>query len=378
MSSPAHPRPRLATVTPTCVALSSRPGFASRSESGARGRRCPARPVAFRRERRTDTSATSAAAKNPFSSDDGDQKNQIEATLRWSTVQCEQCSLRSAALFQPTAQGDQSEHSRFGCLPFSARFTGSRGVRCRRLRAKLPRRFRPRPPLRATRSACRTSRRHRGRTRFFCRDSSTAQDRMWQMDALRRLAAGELAEVVGKAALESDEEARRTAARRGSRTKQEQTMPAADRAVLAAYARGVNYYLETHRGQSAAGVHAAELRSASVARARFDSRRACRCIATLTTSWRDEIQKLHMLEKGDRRESRFSVSRAYRRRIRSRDRTRGRFRASTPPRGKPILANDPHLDFAIPSTWYMVHLQRAGPECDRRFAAGRSGGDHRP
>src|SRR5258706_13607740 len=24
--------------------------------------------------------------------------------------------------------------------------------------------------------------------------------------------------------------------------------------------------------------------------------------------------------------------------------------------GKPILANDPHLEFSIPSTWYMVHL----------------------
>ena len=28
--------------------------------------------------------------------------------------------------------------------------------------------------------------------------------------------------------------------------------------------------------------------------------------------------------------------------------------------GKPILANDPHLDFSIPSTWYMVHLRAPG------------------
>ena len=27
---------------------------------------------------------------------------------------------------------------------------------------------------------------------------------------------------------------------------------------------------------------------------------------------------------------------------------------------KPILANDPHLDFAIPSTWYLVHLHAPG------------------
>ena len=44
---------------------------------------------------------------------------------------------------------------------------------------------------------------------LFLQGFVTAQDRMWQMDALRRLAAGELAEVVGKSALESDREARR-------------------------------------------------------------------------------------------------------------------------------------------------------------------------
>jgi penicillin amidase len=28
--------------------------------------------------------------------------------------------------------------------------------------------------------------------------------------------------------------------------------------------------------------------------------------------------------------------------------------------GKPILANDPHLEYAVPATWYMVHLQAPG------------------
>ena len=28
--------------------------------------------------------------------------------------------------------------------------------------------------------------------------------------------------------------------------------------------------------------------------------------------------------------------------------------------GKPILANDPHLEFSIPSPWYLVHLQAPG------------------
>src|SRR5579864_3774532 len=44
---------------------------------------------------------------------------------------------------------------------------------------------------------------------IFLQGYVTAQDRIWQMDALRRLAAGELAEVIGKAALDSDTDARR-------------------------------------------------------------------------------------------------------------------------------------------------------------------------
>ena len=42
----------------------------------------------------------------------------------------------------------------------------------------------------------------------FLQGYATAQDRLWQMDVLRRLAAGELSEVLGPAALELDREAR--------------------------------------------------------------------------------------------------------------------------------------------------------------------------
>ena len=45
----------------------------------------------------------------------------------------------------------------------------------------------------------------------FLQGFTTAQDRMWQMDSLRRIAAGELSEVVGEATLASDQDARRRA-----------------------------------------------------------------------------------------------------------------------------------------------------------------------
>ena len=107
---------------------------------------------------------------------------------------------------------------------------------------------------------------------IFLQGYATAQDRMWQMDALRRLAAGELAEVVGKQALESDQEARRLRLGRIAE-EAEQTMPAADRAMLAAYARGVNYFLETHRGRLPLEFTLLNYRSPPVERARFRPRR---------------------------------------------------------------------------------------------------------
>ena len=65
---------------------------------------------------------------------------------------------------------------------------------------------------------------------------------------LRRLAAGELSEVIGPRALELDREARPLSMRHIAEDHTGRCPPA-DRAVLAAYARGVNYFIETHRGQ---------------------------------------------------------------------------------------------------------------------------------
>lgn len=68
-----------------------------------------------------------------------------------------------------------------------------------------------------------------------------ASDRLWQMDMLRRRASGTLAEVVGDAGLESDILMRRLGTRRGCVSFWNGgDMPAAFRAELEAYAAGVN------------------------------------------------------------------------------------------------------------------------------------------
>lgn len=65
------------------------------------------------------------------------------------------------------------------------------------------------------------------------------QDRFFQMDLSRRLAAGELSELVGRAALAQDESARLFRFRQVAREVVSQAKPD-DRAVIEAYARGVN------------------------------------------------------------------------------------------------------------------------------------------
>src|SRR5579862_8294105 len=104
VSSPAHPRPRLARVTPTWVTLSSRPGFASRPNA-ARAATLPCSANCVKRDRRTDTRATSAAAKKPF--------NVTIAISRISRNDMDVSLQSSSVVLDAAAPGDQSEHSRF-------------------------------------------------------------------------------------------------------------------------------------------------------------------------------------------------------------------------------------------------------------------------
>jgi penicillin G amidase len=74
------------------------------------------------------------------------------------------------------------------------------------------------------------------------------QDRFFEMDLSRRLAAGELAELFGKAALEQDQKARLFRFRSVARAALQQSTPE-QRAVLEAYARGVNAGLASLRAR---------------------------------------------------------------------------------------------------------------------------------
>jgi len=192
---------------------------------------------------------------------------------------------------------------------------------------------------------------------IFLQGFVTAQDRMWQMDAMRRLAAGDLSEIIGPATLELDRDARRLRMRRIAE-EQYKTLPSADRAVLAAYARGVNYFIETHRGRLP--LEFTLLRYDPRPWSSIDSILAgLQMHRNLTTTWKDEIQKQTLLAGGDAAKVNFLFSTRSGREYQPGSNAwavAGKRTAS----GKPILANDPHLDYAEPSTWYQVHLKAPG------------------
>jgi penicillin amidase len=72
-----------------------------------------------------------------------------------------------------------------------------------------------------------------------------AQDRLWQMDLLRRAGRGQLSEVLGSATIEIDKDFRRLNFSRAAQRDLDQMNPES-RKMLEAYARGVNQYVKEH------------------------------------------------------------------------------------------------------------------------------------
>jgi len=81
---------------------------------------------------------------------------------------------------------------------------------------------------------------------FFAQGYVTAQDRLWQMDAMRRAAAGELSEVLGPDLLKVDRQQRILGLRAAAENAEKNLSPR-DRSHFEAYARGVNAFIESHR-----------------------------------------------------------------------------------------------------------------------------------
>jgi penicillin amidase len=192
---------------------------------------------------------------------------------------------------------------------------------------------------------------------FFVQGYVTAQDRLFQMDALRRYAGGSLAEILGPGLLESDRESRKLRMRRVAEDAYV-TLPAADRAAFAAYTRGVNQFIATHLHNLP--VEFTLLNYQPRPWSAVDCLLLClHMYRSLTTTWKDEIVKHNLMSQGDRAKVEFlypmhgmaeasAGSNAWA--------IAGNHTAS----GKPLLSSDMHLEYSLPGIWYMTHLEAPG------------------
>ena len=205
----------------------------------------------------------------------------------------------------------------------------------------------------------------------FAQGFVTAQDRPWQMDLLRRAAAGRLAEVLGPEALAWDRLARTVGFERVARAALDRQEPEARR-VLEAYARGVNaalarnpraleFLLLRYRPEPWEPLHTLALG---------------RLLAWELSQWGPRLVLARLLPRLDaaRREGLIPVYPADGPVIvaglgasawpgllgpsgGSNGWAVGTARSAS---GAPLLANDPHLPLGAPSRWYEVHLVGAG------------------
>ncbi len=192
---------------------------------------------------------------------------------------------------------------------------------------------------------------------LFLQGYVTAQDRLWQMDALRRYAAGELAEIAGQQAVELDQRARLLRIRSIAEADVER-LTAEDRAAIVQYARGVNYYIDTHRGnyplEFSIPFHSYDPRPWTLADSMLVGLLMFR---DLTDSFLADTGRGKLLELGADPAKFHILFPAMEGGSVSPGSNAWTVSGAHTATGKPMLANDPHLRYAVPGTWYLVHLK---------------------
>jgi penicillin amidase len=188
-----------------------------------------------------------------------------------------------------------------------------------------------------------------------------AQDRLFQMDGMRRLGSGRLAEIVGPAALASDKRMRVLGLRRQAEDEYAEASPVL-KARLDAYAAGVNAFLGQHRGAWPPEFVLLNYRPEPWSG--VDSLVWGRLMA-LQLSYNSAGEILNAKLKAVLPDALYQV--LTRRGIASTEinSPAGTDHASNnwvvagsrTASGKPILSNDPHLGLSAPSTWYLARIE---------------------
>lgn len=226
---------------------------------------------------------------------------------------------------------------------------------------------------------------------YFALGVVHAQDRLWQMDMNRRIAAGRVAEVLGPKAVDTDRFLRTLGVRRNAQAIVQNLAPDA-RAALEAYAEGVNRYLEERSGP----LPPEFLLTGAPAPAPWEAADSIAWMTMmawdLSANWTQELLRMRLAQKldmthiqaflppypGDAALHTQDYTGLYRslagvtsqmekvsaiapaslvEGMGSNNWVLGGARSRT---GKPLLANDPHLGLTTPALWYFAHLSAPG------------------
>jgi penicillin G amidase len=205
----------------------------------------------------------------------------------------------------------------------------------------------------------------------------TAQDRLWQMDVMRRASLGELADAFGEGALRADREMRTLGLNRAARDA-EDLLPPEVRAAIEAYAAGVNAFIEAQG--DALPIEFRLLRYRPRAWTVVDTLAVGKLLARdLAGGWEQEAYRAlfadrlpadvqdvlyptrfaddHILFGHDAGPATASAAEPT-----SRGSNNWVLSGAHTATGRPLLANDPHLGLSVPSIWTTVHIQ--APELD--------------
>ncbi len=194
---------------------------------------------------------------------------------------------------------------------------------------------------------------------IFLQGYATAQDRLWQMDSLRRFGAGELSEVLGRNTIALDRLSR-TMRMRAMAENDARSLPPQDRAVLVEYARGVNYFIDTHRGdyqfEFELPGHEYSPRPWTIVDSIIVGLVMYR---DLTDTSKFEFQKAQLIGMADPAKVMTLFPPVEGEQINPGSNAWAVSGIHTAD-GVPMLANDPHLAYSVPSTWHLIHLKAPG------------------
>ncbi len=213
----------------------------------------------------------------------------------------------------------------------------------------------------------------------------TAQDRLWQMDLLRRVARGEIAEIAGARGLPLDIDSRTLGMKQAAEAAVK-TLPLDQHRWITAYTKGVNAYISTH-----AHSLPVEFKLIGLNPRPWEESDSLviglHMFRNLTTTWKDELLKTALIGRvGPNRTAELLPTRtdhdeppgqplpgATAAAAKSLtldwlpDHTEGTpgsnnwvAAPSLTASGRAMLANDPHLEFSVPGIWYTVQLSAPG------------------